>query len=170
MPVALAYVNMLDMSRREDLPLGYLLQRAMGLLRPQVTAELRPLGLGLPQFVCMRILATSPGRSSAALARVTNVTPQAMDQMLSGLQDAGVVARPEVVSSGRARPAKLTAKGRALLKRAEAAVRVADERILIDLTPIEQRQLKRLLYALGSQTADRAAALCTPSDVEGDAT
>jgi DNA-binding MarR family transcriptional regulator len=156
------------MSEREDLTLGYLLQRAMALLRPQVTAELRPLGLGLPQFVCMRILSTWPGRSSAELARDTNVTPQAMDQTLSGLEDAGVVARPEVVSSGRARPAKLTAKGRALLKRAEAAVRVADDRILIDLTRVEQRQLKRLLYALGSRTADPAAAWCAPSDVAGD--
>lgn len=156
------------MGERDDLTLGYLLQRAMTLLRPQVTAELRPLGLGLPQFVCMRILSTWPGRSSAELARDTNVTPQAMDQMLSGLEDAGVVARPELVSSGRARPAKLTAKGRALLKRAEAAVRVADERILIDLTPVEQRQLKRLLHALGARTANRVAALCMPSDVEGD--
>jgi DNA-binding MarR family transcriptional regulator len=156
------------MSEREDLPLGYLLQRAMALLRPQVTAELRPLGLGLPQFVCMRILSTSRERSSAELARDTNVTPQAMDQMLSGLQDLGVVARPEVISSGRARPAKLTAKGRALLKRAEAAVRVADERILIDLTAVEQRQLKGLLLALGSRTGHHVAALCTPSDVEGD--
>jgi DNA-binding MarR family transcriptional regulator len=152
----LAYVKMLGMRECEDLPLGYLFQRAMALLRPQVTAELRPLGLGLPQFVCMRILSVSLGRSSAELARDTNVTPQAMDQLLSGLQDAGVVTRPEVVSSGRARPAKLTARGRALLKRAEAAVRAADERILIDLTPIERRQLKSLLYALGPRTADRA--------------
>jgi DNA-binding MarR family transcriptional regulator len=156
------------MTERDDLTLGHLLQRAMALLRPHVTAELRPLGLGLPRFVCMRILSTWPGRSSAELARDTNVTPQAMDQMLRGLQDAGVVARPEVVSSGCARPAKLTARGRALLKRADAAVRVADERMLIDLTPVEQRQLKRLLYALGSRTADPAVALCAPSDVGGN--
>jgi DNA-binding MarR family transcriptional regulator len=100
----------------------------------------------------------SPGRSSAELARDMNVTPQAMDQMLRGLQDLGVVARPEAVSSGRARPARLTAKGRALLKRAEAAVRVADERILTDLTPIEYRELKRLLYAAGSRATNGAAA------------
>lgn len=148
------------MSEREDLPLGYLLQRAMALLRPQVSAELRPLGLGLPQFVCMRILSTSRGRSSAELARDTNVTPQAMDQMLSGLQDLGVVARPEVVSSGRARPAKLTAKGRALLKRAEAAVQVADERILTDLTAAEQRQLKRLLHALAVRGVNTVGNRC----------
>jgi hypothetical protein len=38
---------------------------------------------------------------------------------------------------------------------AEAAVRAADERILIDLTPLEQRQLKSSLRT-GPRTADRA--------------
>jgi DNA-binding MarR family transcriptional regulator len=141
----------------EDQPLGYLLRRVMTLLRPQMTAELAPLGLGQPQFVCMRILSKSPGRSSAELARDTNVSPQAMDQLLRGLQDMGVVARPAVVSSGRARPAQLTAKGRALLKRAETAVQGADQRILAPLTRTEQRQFKRLLDAVGSHATHSTA-------------
>jgi hypothetical protein len=49
-------------------------------LRPRVTSELRRLGLGLPDFVCMRILSAFPGRSSAELARDTNVSPPAMNQ------------------------------------------------------------------------------------------
>ncbi|EUA19216.1 marR-family protein transcriptional regulator [Mycobacterium xenopi 4042] len=52
---------MFDMTDYEDQPLGYLLYRAMTALRPQVTAELGPLGLGLPEFVCLRILSTFPG-------------------------------------------------------------------------------------------------------------
>ncbi len=74
------------MSEYQDLPLGYLLYRVAAALRPQIAAELRELGLGLPQFVCMRILSVSPGQSSAELARQTNVSPQAMDQLLRGLQ------------------------------------------------------------------------------------
>jgi DNA-binding MarR family transcriptional regulator len=146
------------MDEYEDLPLGYLLRRIMAIVRPPVSAELRALGLGLPQFICMRILSKSPGRSSAELARETNVSPQAMDQLLSGLENAGVVTRPATVSSGRVRPAQLTPKGKALLKRAEAAVRVADERILAHLTPSQQKEFKQVLYAMGSQSADNAAA------------
>jgi DNA-binding MarR family transcriptional regulator len=138
------------MPEYEDLPLGYLLHRVVATLRPQVTAELRGLGLGLPQFVCMRILSMSPGRSSAELARDTNVSPQAMDQMLRGLQDMGLVTRPTTVSSGRARPARLTEKGTALLRRAESAVRVADERMLARLSPAERREFKRVLHSMGS--------------------
>jgi hypothetical protein len=36
------------------------------------------------------------------------------------------------------------------LKRAEAAVKVADDRVLANLTPAERRELKRLLAAVGS--------------------
>lgn len=149
------------MGEYEDQPLGYLLYRVMTVLRPQVTAELGPTGLGLPEFVCLRILSTFPGQSSAELARNTNVSPQAMNLVLRGLQDMGAVTRPATVSSGRALPARLTSKGKALLRRAEAAVQVADDRLLAGLTAAERREFKRLLHAVGSQPVDDAAP-CPP--------
>lgn len=136
---------MIDMRNPEDQPLGYLLYRLMTALRPAVAMELQPLGLVLPEFVCLRILAMTPGRSNAELARDTGVSPQAMNNVLRGLQDRGIVSRPTTVSSGRALPAQLTVKGKALLKRAEAAVRTADERVLAHLTAEQRREIKRLL-------------------------
>jgi DNA-binding MarR family transcriptional regulator len=135
------------MRNSEDQPLGYLLYRLMSALRPAVTAELAPLGLVLPEFVCLRILSMAPGRSNAELARNMNVSPQAMNNVLRALQDRGIVARPATVSSGRALPAELTAKGKTLLGRAEAAVRVADERVLANLTAAQRREIKQLLDA-----------------------
>jgi DNA-binding MarR family transcriptional regulator len=137
----------------EEQPLGYLLYRIMAALRPAATAELKPLGLTLPEFVCLRILSMAPGRSSAELARDTNVSPQAMNTVLRGLQEMGVVERPASVPSGRALPACLTSKGNALLKRAEAAVRVADDRVLASLTPRQRREFKQLVDAIGSAQA-----------------
>ena len=84
---------MFDMAEYKDQPLGYLLYRVMTVLRPHVTAELGPLGLGLPEFVCLRILSMFPGQSSAELARTTNVSPQAMNLVLRGLQDMGAITR-----------------------------------------------------------------------------
>lgn len=144
------YVNIIDMGQIEDAPLGYLLYRVAAVLRPEVSAVLGPLGLTLPEFVCLRILSMSPGLSSAELSRNANVTPQAMNAVLRRLEEIGAVARPESVSSGRALPATLTAAGRTLLKRAEGAVRIADSRILAKLTPIQQREFKRMLDKLGS--------------------
>jgi DNA-binding MarR family transcriptional regulator len=141
---------MADMGLSDDAPLGYLLHRVGAALRPEVTSTLSPLGLTLPEFVCMRILSMHPGMSSAELSRFGNVTPQAMNAVLRRLEDMGAVARPESVPSGRALPATLTGQGRTLLKRAEAAVRTADARILAKLSAAEQREFKRMLEALGS--------------------
>ncbi|MBV9514528.1 MAG: MarR family transcriptional regulator [Mycobacteriaceae bacterium] len=138
---------MIDMTESPDQPLGYLLYRLMSVLRPAVTAQLQPLGLVLPEFVCLRFLSLMPGRSNAELARDMNVSPQAMNNVLRGLQDRGVVTRPATVSSGRALPAELTTAGRALVKRAEAAVLAADERVLASLSATQRRELKRLLEA-----------------------
>ena len=144
------YVNIVDMGHAEDAPLGYLLYRVRAVLQPEVSAVLSPLGMTLPEFVCLRILSMYPGMSSAELSRHTNVTPQAMNTVLRGLEEIGAVERPTSVSSGRALPATLTGHGRALLKRAEAAVRVADARILGKLTSAQQREFKRMLEKLGS--------------------
>lgn len=138
------------MGPAEDAPLGYLLYRVAAALRPEVSTVLRPLGLTLPEFVCLRALSMSPGLSSAELARNANVTPQAMNTVLRKLENIGAVTRPASVSSGRALPATLTAAGRTLLKRAEAAVQVADARILAKLTAAQQREFKRMLAKLGS--------------------
>jgi DNA-binding MarR family transcriptional regulator len=143
------YVNMVDMIQ-DDAPLGYLLYRVATALRPEVSAALTPLALSLPEFVCLRILSMSPGMSSAELSRHTGVSPQAMNTVLRKLEDVGAVARPASVSSGRALPANLTGQGRALLKRAEAAVRGADARILGKLTEPQQREFKRMLEKLGA--------------------
>jgi DNA-binding MarR family transcriptional regulator len=157
-----------DTREYEDQPIGYLLYRVMAVLRPEVTAELGPVGLGLPEFVCLRIWSMLPDQSSAELARNTNVSPQAMNLVLRGLQEMGAVTRPATVSSGRALPARLTSKGRALLKRAEAAVHVADERLLANLTPDERREFKRILHAVGSQAGDIATPSCISSNTASD--
>lgn len=135
----------------DDAPLGYLLYRVSSALRPHATAALTPLGLTLPEFVCMRVLSVFPGLSSAELARHTSVTPQAMNTVLHRLQNRGAVARPETVSSGRSLPATLTESGRALLKRAEGEVRVADRRVLSALSAAEQHQLRLMLERIGVQ-------------------
>ncbi len=138
------------MNGLEDQPLGYLLYRVTAALRPEATAALKPFGLALPEFVCMRILAMRPGRSNAELARDINVSPQAMNMVLRGLQEKSMVTRPASVPSGRALPAQLTAEGKTLLRRAEAAVKIADERVLANLTPAQRRELKRLLAAVSA--------------------
>ena len=141
---------MLDMSDRDDAPLGYLLHRLASALRADVTATvLEPLDLTFPHYVCMRILSRRPGQSNAELARDVMVSPQAMNIVVRGLQERGLVARPATVASGRSLPAELTREGRALLARTGDGIRAAEQRVLGGLSEQDQRELRRILSALG---------------------
>src|SRR6478735_11391322 len=96
----------------EDPPLGYQLYRVHNALRAEVTPTvLDPLGLTFPQYICMRILSHFPDRSNAELARDTSVSPQAMNMVLRGLEERGLVSRPASVPAGRSLPASLTRQG-----------------------------------------------------------
>jgi DNA-binding MarR family transcriptional regulator len=148
-------VSMCDVDESDDQPLGYLMYRVMRALRPQAAAALGPLGIGLPELVCMRILSANPGLTSAELARDNHVSAQAMNQVLNGLQDRGAITRPSS-TPGRPQPAQLTRQGKALLKRAEAAIHTADQQVLTHLTAQEQHQLKRLLFKAGKRATDQS--------------
>jgi DNA-binding MarR family transcriptional regulator len=142
---------MLDMTTLEDEPLGYLLSRVMFALKADVTATvLDPLEVAFPEYLCMRVLSKYPGQSNAELARALNVSPQAMNMVLRGLEDRGLVSRPASVSSGRSLPAQLTGEGLALLKRTDTGVRAAEQRLMANLTGGQRQEFKRMLVALGS--------------------
>jgi DNA-binding MarR family transcriptional regulator len=142
---------MIDMAADEqNRPLGYLLNRVAARLRTELTtAVLEPLNLTFPQYLCMRMLSHSPGMSNAELARDLNVSPQAMNMVVRGLQDRGLVARPTTVASGRSLPTDLTRAGIALLARTDDGVREAEHKVLSPLPRRDQDHLRRLLADLG---------------------
>jgi DNA-binding MarR family transcriptional regulator len=134
-----------------DPPLGYLLYRAHNALRSEVSSTvLEPMGLAFPQYICMRILSQFPDRSNAELARDTSVSPQAMNMVLRGLEERGLVSRPASVASGRSLPAALTRDGKELLQRADAGVKAAERRLMANLTDSQCVDFKRMLTAIGT--------------------
>ena len=135
----------------EDQPLGYLLSRVMFALKSDVSAAvLDPLDVAFPEYLCMRVLSKYPGQSNADLARALSVSPQAMNMVLRGLEERGLVTRPTSVASGRSLPAQLTREGEDLLKRTDAGVRAAENRLMVNMTDEERDRFKRILGALGS--------------------
>jgi DNA-binding MarR family transcriptional regulator len=143
---------MIDMSDNlEGEPLGYLLHRVMHALKTDVSATvLEPLEVAFPEYLCMRVLSKYPGHSNAELARALNVSPQAMNMVLRGLEDRGLVSRPASVSSGRSLPALLTRDGEELLKRTDAGVRAAEDRLMANLTAEQRDEFRHTLASLGS--------------------
>jgi DNA-binding MarR family transcriptional regulator len=135
----------------DDQPLGYLLSRVMFALKTDVAATvLDPLEVAFPEYLCMRVLSKYPGQSNADLARALNVSPQAMNMVLRGLEDRGLVTRPASVSSGRSLPAQLTREGEDLLSRTDTGVRAAERRLMANLTDRERDDFRRILAMLGT--------------------
>ena len=126
---------------------GYVLKQAATTLRAAMDAALRPMHLTVSQYACLEVLGQRPGLSNAELARATFVTRQAMNGVLGGLQDRGLVSRPDTAPHGRALPTTLTAAGRRQLRTASTAVRGVEQRMLSNLSPAAQRRLREDLAA-----------------------
>lgn len=109
---------------------GYVLKQAAAALRGALDDALRPLDLTVSQYSCLEVLGQRPGLSNSELARATFVTRQAMNQVLHGLQERGLLTRPATAAHGRSRPTELTVGGRRALERASGAVADVERRML----------------------------------------
>jgi DNA-binding MarR family transcriptional regulator len=125
-----------------DRSIGLALKRAAVSLNAAMEEELRPLGLTVSQYACLEQLRRRPEQSSAQLARAMFVTRQSMNEVLRGLQARRLLDRSDDADRGRARAARLTRDGAALLTRASRAVAGVEERMLTGLDPASRDRLR----------------------------
>lgn len=147
-----------------DVPLGHRISHRIRsvdtALRAAMEAALRPHGLGLTQYACLELLDQRPGLSNAELARGAFVTRQAMNVVLRGLQDEGLVHRADTAEHGRARPATLTARGADRLRSGRAAVLAVESCMVAGIGEERVHALLTDLDALaGALRRDRRAGL-----------
>jgi DNA-binding MarR family transcriptional regulator len=125
--------------------LGLDIKRAEQALMGAKAAALRPSDLTVAQYAALLALAEHPGLSSAALARVCLVTPQAMVPVLKVLIDRGLVARTPHPLHTHVVELRLAPAGAELVSVADqAAVRI-EHRIADALTPNERQVLRDLI-------------------------
>jgi DNA-binding MarR family transcriptional regulator len=113
-----------------DTSVGYALKQAAAALRTAMEAALRPLELTVTQYACLELLGQRPGLSAAELARGVFVTRQSMHSVLAGLEDRGLLTRPDTAPHGRALPTALTPAGAELHVRASRAVAAVEAQML----------------------------------------
>lgn len=126
--------------------MGYLLKEASTSLRIAMEQVLRPLGMTVTHYSCLELLAQRPGLSNSDLARGAFVTRQSMNVLLQALEREGSVTRPSAAPVGRALPTQLTAHGRAQLKRASAAVRAVELRMISSVSEQDRATTIRVLH------------------------
>jgi DNA-binding MarR family transcriptional regulator len=142
------------------LPVGYLLMRVHRALRAMIDETLRPQGFSMPQVAVMLALGRKAGLSTAELARLAFVTPQAMGEVLAGLETKGFVIRRAHDSHGRILPAELTPAGLEARNLCHDVLSKAERQMLSDLSDEERRMLgkslERCLVGLCDPSAEAA--------------
>ncbi|KNY21442.1 MarR family transcriptional regulator [Methylobacterium sp. ARG-1] len=133
--------------------LGYLLRQAAQTHRNRVERALDDLGLTLPQFSVLTMLAAYPGHSNADLARLALLTPQTMSVIVANLLKAELIARVPHQIHGRIQKIALTDAAQSLLDAAKRRVYALEADMLGDLTGAEQAIIRQWLVRIARPDA-----------------
>lgn len=137
--------------------LGIMLKQAQSLLGQSMDHKLRPLGLSVPQFACLRALRDTPGLSGSELSRRMFVSRQSMNGVVLGLEKRELIARPSDKEHGRIRQAELTTAGCTLLGEAEGLVAETVHSMISGVSAEEIGITLSVLSRMSSNLADDPA-------------
>jgi DNA-binding MarR family transcriptional regulator len=125
--------------------IGYQLKRLQQALRMAMDTDLRAVELTTAQYAALSILEEQPDLSGAALARLSFVTPQTMNQIIVGLEAEGLIARHPHPEHGRILQIALTPAGLAKVQQAHERVLRIETVMTAPFSTAEQAQLADLL-------------------------
>jgi DNA-binding MarR family transcriptional regulator len=123
-----------------------------------VGEQLESAGVRRKHFSVLVALAESGPASQADLGRRLALDRSDLHAVVADLERDGLVARERDPADARRNRVKLTAKGRAQLRRLEAKVDAAQETLLAPLTKAERAELTRLLTRVVAHHAEQDAA------------
>ncbi len=122
---------------------------AVGLLdrsvRRSLGAVLRPFGLTVAEYTALSLISRRDGYSNAELARRSFVSPQAMHEMITSLEQRGLLERASSESHRSMRHTHLTGSGRDLLERCNVAVDEMEEVMLAGVAPGQRAEIITIL-------------------------
>jgi DNA-binding MarR family transcriptional regulator len=114
--------------------LSYLVRSLERGIRAHLDETLRAFGLSTPEYTTLSVLRQRDGLSSAQLARRTFVTPQAMNQLITGLDRRGMISRCPDPANRKILRTSITEIGSRTLARCDEAVDEVEHVMLAGLT------------------------------------
>ncbi len=117
----------------------------------------RPIGMSALQYTALTVLERHPNLSSAQLARNSFVTAQSMADLVTTLQQLGLIERHRDPDDRRRLVLALTPEGRKLLNRYRGKVAALEERMVSGLTARQVAEFRRSLLACRAALADQPA-------------
>lgn len=134
----------------------YLIGRLERALRKRITDAVSPLELSVAQYTTLSVLQSRGQLSNAQLASRAFISPQAMNEVVQGLEARKLVTRRPDPSHGRIVQLALTARGSDVLRQGDAAVRALEQSMLSSLTEIDRERLRTALIACTQVLEDSA--------------
>jgi DNA-binding MarR family transcriptional regulator len=128
--------------------LGYLLKHAQLRLAELGRAALAPFGISGRELAVLIAIDDRTSQSQQEVARRMAVDRTTMVALIDDLEDKGLVQRQQDPDDRRKNVVVLTDAGRTTLRRATAATREAERRLLGSLSDDESALLKKALQAI----------------------
>ncbi len=119
-----------------------------------VAAELKAIGLSIPQFDLLSTLTEREGLTQQELAERLYVTKGNVSGLLDRMVEAGLVERRAIPGDRRSNALHLTDLGRRLAEQGIAAQKAYVERTLGTLPPEDLGELERLVLAWRDRARD----------------
>src|SRR4051794_21952686 len=134
--------------------LGYLLRQAQHAFATAMDERLRSHGLTRPQFGVLSVLVADPGLSAADLARAAMVTPQAINLLVSALEQDGLIRREKHPTHGRVRRLFPTEAGKRRVREAYPTVIQLEEEIAASMSDRQLATVKRWLVEVAKKARE----------------
>jgi DNA-binding MarR family transcriptional regulator len=127
---------------------SYLIMRLDIATRSMLEQALRGRGVTLTQYTVLSIVSDVDGMSSADMARRTNVSKQATNEIINALETKGLISRSADGGNRRILRIKLTRKGRTLLNACDRAVDRNERTFLAPISAARLTALRRTIEIL----------------------
>ena len=128
---------------------SYLVFRLERRIRARLDQALARYGVTTTEYMALSELRIRDGLSSAELARIAFVTPQAMNLVVRDLDDRGLIRRSPDPAQRRALRTSLTRKGRTVLARCDRALDGIEDVMLGELDGPTRKLLAETLTGCG---------------------
>lgn len=123
----------------------YLLNQVNQGLRSALDLRMREFKITGLQYTILTMVRSNEGISSAELSRRFFVTPQTMNETVTGMERRGLLERREQENNKRILVAFLTAEGEALLRKCDAIADEIDSQAFGDMSDEDFKTLRKLL-------------------------
>ncbi|HUT50080.1 MAG TPA: MarR family transcriptional regulator [Alphaproteobacteria bacterium] len=136
--------------------IGYLLRQAQVTVRNRIERALADLGVTHPQFSVLTLVNAYDDLSAADVARLSLLTPQTVNVIVHNLERGGLIERSPDPVHGRILRLALSEAARPLLKRCRGRVNEIEKRMLVGLSAVEERAVRRWLAGLAATFGESA--------------